>query len=111
MAAQVRDLRGLIRLREKVETYRVHFKEIVKVSIVRTLPILLKTYDMIVTQCAVLEAMEQEQSAMIFGSRGSWISANQKLRPEFSSHYKERKWLVRQLYTRSFFCSTKKRLV
>jgi hypothetical protein len=54
-----------------VETYRIHFKEMVKVPNVRTLPILLKTYDMIVTQCAVLEAMEQ--SATIFGSRGSCL--------------------------------------
>ena len=71
VAAQVRDLKGMIELRKKVETYRIHFKEKVKVPSVRTLPILLKTYDMIVTQCAVLEAMEQ--SAAIFGSRGSCL--------------------------------------
>lgn len=71
VAAEVRDLKGLKDLRGKAENYRIHFKEMVKVSNVRTLPILLKTYDMIVTQCAVLEAMEQ--SANTFGSRGSCL--------------------------------------
>ena len=71
VAVQVRNLKDMIELRKKVETYRIHFKEKVKVPSVRTLPILLKTYDMIVTQCAVLEAMEQ--SAAIFGSRGSCL--------------------------------------
>lgn len=71
VAAQVRDLKDLTCLREKAENYRLHFNEAVKVPNVRTLPILLKTYDMIVTQCAVLEAMEQ--SATIFGSRGSCL--------------------------------------
>lgn len=71
VAAQVRDLKGLANLREKVENYRIHFKSMVKVPNIRTLPILLKTYDMIVTQCAVLEAMEQ--SAVLFGSRGGCL--------------------------------------
>ena len=71
VAAQVRDLKGLSDLRENVEHYRIHFKSLVKVPNIRTLPILLKTYDMIVTQCAVLEAMEQ--SAALFGSRGSCL--------------------------------------
>lgn len=71
VAAQVRDIKGMVRLREKAENYRLHFKEMIKVSNVRTLPVLLKTYDMIVTQCAVLESMEQ--SAALFGSRGSCL--------------------------------------
>lgn len=71
VAAQVRDIKGLSELRENVEHYRIHFKSLVRVPNIRTLPILLKTYDMIVTQCAVLEAMEQ--SAALFGSRGSCL--------------------------------------
>ena len=70
-AAQVRDLKGMALLREKTEKYRLHFKESVQSDGLRTLPILIKTYDMIVTQSAVLEAMEQ--SAKIFGSRGSCL--------------------------------------
>lgn len=71
IAAQVRDLAGMELLREKVEEYRLHFKESVRVTDLSTLPVLIKTYDMIVTQSAVLEAMEQ--SAKVFGSRGGCL--------------------------------------
>ena len=70
-AAQVRDLEKLDALRKKAEDYRVNFKDKVRIETVRTLPVLLKTYDMIVTQCAVLQAMKE--SAELFGSRGSCL--------------------------------------
>jgi succinate dehydrogenase/fumarate reductase flavoprotein subunit len=71
VAAQVRDLKEISNLKRKVKEYRTRFREKVKIVNLRTLPMLLKTYDMIVTQEAVLEAMEH--SAKVFGSRGSCL--------------------------------------
>lgn len=71
VAAQVRDLAGIAALKQEVAAYRLHFQEYAGVKDLRALPVLLKTYDMLVTQSAVLDAMEQ--SARIFGSRGSGL--------------------------------------
>ncbi|MCI1955262.1 MAG: FAD-binding protein [Oscillospiraceae bacterium] len=67
-AAQVRDLAGIAGLKRELDAYRVPFREKMGVSDFRRLPLLVKTYDMIVTQSAVLDAMER--AAEIFGSRG-----------------------------------------
>lgn len=71
MAAQVRDLSGMKQLKQEVEKYRLYYKDYAGIETLHDLPLLLKTYDMVVTQSAVLEAMEQ--SAELFQSRGSGL--------------------------------------
>jgi succinate dehydrogenase/fumarate reductase flavoprotein subunit len=71
VAAQVRDLSGIKELEQEVEKYRLHYNQFACVQEIRELPLLIKTYDMIVTQSAVLNAMEE--SANVFASRGSGL--------------------------------------
>ena len=68
VAAQLRDLSGIAALKRELEAYRADFRQKMSVSSICGLPLLIKTYDMMVTQSAVLDAMEQ--SAKLFGSHG-----------------------------------------
>jgi succinate dehydrogenase/fumarate reductase flavoprotein subunit len=68
VAAQLRDLSGIAALKRELDAYRANFQQKMGVSSIRRLPLLIKTYDMMATQSAVLDAMEQ--SAKLFGSHG-----------------------------------------
>lgn len=81
-AAHMRSRRRMERYQKEWEAEAAHFFDRVYLADERKLPLLLKTYDMLLTQCALLSAMLL--SADVFHSRGgAWVEddrENEELR-------------------------------